>query len=73
MVETEKSAGELVTTSSELNSSDLQILVSNERELVIIKSTFNVAVFCSKTTRFVANIFENDDILCIWIKNEKVW
>ena len=72
MVTAGSNSGELVTTSSELNSSDLQILVSSEKDLIVVKSNFSVAVFSSKTSRFVASIFKDEKILCVWMKNDKV-
>lgn len=62
----------IVTTSSELSSSDLQVLISDEKNLIVVKSNYSVAIYCSKTTRLVAKVFKDDKILCIWLKNDKV-
>lgn len=63
---------ETIASSSELNSSDLQILIEPENSFVFIKSRSNVSVYCLKTSSFVTNIFEHDPLYCIWLQHDKV-
>ena len=64
--------GQLVTSSSELNSNDFQILAPADKNLIVVKSKLKVGVFCSKTTRLVTSLFKDESVLCIWLQNGKV-
>ena len=61
-----------VTTSSELNSNDFQILTPTDKNFVVIKSKLKVAIFCTKTTRLVSTVFKDQCVWCIWIQKNRV-
>ncbi len=75
MVEKQNNEDEKVfvtTTSCELNSNDFQIVTPTDKNFVVIKSKFKVAIFCTKTTRLVSTLFKDESVWCIWIQKNRV-
>jgi hypothetical protein len=74
MVEKTEREGVLrpIASSKELSSDDLQILIVPDKDRLVVKSEFDVSLISTKTSRLVTKLFQGEDVLCVWLENDKV-